>query len=101
MPRSLLPLVFLLTASLAGAGDAWTLPEEKSVLKEAAGIDAVKANCMLCHSAEYIATQPRFTREQWKASVTKMQQKFGAPIAAEAVEPLLDYLTQHYGKASQ
>ena len=55
----------------------------------------------MCHSHEYISTQPPFTRDQWKASVAKMQQKYGAPIAPEAVDALLDYLAQAYGKTAK
>lgn len=88
----------LLTACAAIAADEWKLPDEKSTYQEGPGADLVKANCLMCHSSEYITTQPRFTRDQWKASVTKMQAKFGAPVAPESVEPLLDYLTANYGK---
>lgn len=91
---------FILTtlAAAAIAADDWTLPLEKPVLKPAPGMELVQSNCLICHSTEYITTQPLLTRDQWKASVTKMQQKYGAPVTAEAVEPLLDYLVASYGK---
>ena len=92
------PLI-LLTAAAFAAED-WTLPIERPALKAGAGTDLVQSNCLTCHSSEYLTTQPPLTREQWKASVTKMQQKYGAPIAAENVEPLLDYLLASYGKAT-
>lgn len=96
MKRILFPLTTLTVAAFAA--DDWTLPEEKPAFKTGAGAEVVQANCLICHSSEYITTQPPMTRDQWKASVTKMQQKYGAPIAAESVEPLLDYLVASYGK---
>jgi hypothetical protein len=87
-------------ALLANAADEWTLPPEKPQFKTSKGAELAQANCLICHSSEYITTMPAFTREQWKASVTKMQQKFGAPITPDAVEPLVDYLTTNYGKAA-
>ncbi|MEQ1859864.1 MAG: cytochrome c [Chthoniobacteraceae bacterium] len=80
------------------AAEDWTLPAEQVVLKPNPGADLVKANCLMCHSVDYITTQPSLTRDQWKASVTKMQQKYGAPVVAESVDPLLDYLLRSYGK---
>ena len=87
--------------TVAIAADEWRLPEEKPAFKSAPGAELVQANCMMCHSHEYITTQPAFTREQWKASVAKMQQKYGAPIAPEAVDALLDYLVRSYGKPAK
>jgi hypothetical protein len=96
MKRLLLSLAALSVVALAT--DEWTLPEEKPAFKTGAGAELVQSNCLVCHSSEYISTQPALTRDQWRASITKMQQKYGAPIAAEAVEPLLDYLVAGYGK---
>lgn len=36
-------------------------------------------------------------RAFWAASVKKMQDKYGAAIPPEQVEPLVDYLTKNYG----
>lgn len=87
-----------LTSLAAFAADEWVLPPEQIVLKPNPGADLVKANCVMCHSVEYLTTQPLLSRDQWKAAVTKMQAKYGAPVAAEAVDPLLDYLVSSYGK---
>jgi hypothetical protein len=37
-------------------------------------------------------------RNGWEASVIKMINVMGAPIRAEDVPQLIDYLTTHYGK---
>jgi len=81
------------------AWDSWKLPAEETRLKPGAGSELVKANCLLCHSTDYISTQPPLTRDQWKATVLKMQQKFGAPYNAEKLDPqLVEYLVKAYGK---
>jgi sulfite dehydrogenase (cytochrome) subunit B len=96
MKRIFTPLALLTVA--ACAADDWTLPEEKPAFQTGAGAELVQSNCLVCHSSEYITTQPAMTRDQWKASIVKMQQKYGAPVAAEQVEPLLDYLVDRYGR---
>ena len=73
------------------------LPPESVTLKQEPGADLVAAQCLTCHSSEYLSTQPRLPRTYWKGAVEKMQQKFGAPIAAEQVEPLVNYLVKAYG----
>ena len=99
MKHILIATLACITAAIAA--DEWRLPEEKPAFKSAPGAALAQANCIMCHSHEYITTQPAFTRDQWKASVTKMQQKYGAPLAPEAVDALLDYLAKAYGKPAK
>jgi hypothetical protein len=94
-------IVFLACVTSAIAADEWRLPEEKIAFKSAPGADIAQASCIMCHSHEYITTQPALTRDQWKASVTKMLQKYGAPLVPEKADALLDYLTQSYGKPAK
>lgn len=54
--------------------------------------------CMTCHSVDYIAIQPKFPRAKWEAEVTKMRDKYGAPIPTNMVSKIVDYLTVNYGK---
>src|SRR4051812_22058833 len=72
------------------------LPPEPATLKAGPGADLAAAQCLTCHSSEYLSTQPRLPRTYWKSAVEKMQQKFGAPITAEQVDPLVDYLVKTY-----
>ncbi|MES2569010.1 MAG: cytochrome c [Verrucomicrobiota bacterium] len=74
------------------------LPAETPILKQAPGAELVTSQCLICHSTEYITTQPRLPRAYWKGAIVKMQQKFGAPIPAAQVDPLIDYLVKNYGK---
>lgn len=99
--QSLRLLVFgcVAVTLLAAAGDAdFSLPPENNTLKPGPGADLVTSQCLLCHSVDYISTQPRLTRAVWRAEVIKMQQKYGAPIATNNVESMVDYLTANYGK---
>src|SRR6185295_502280 len=80
----------------AGADDAWKLPFEKTVLKDGAGKEFVAGQCILCHSADYISTQPPLTRGQWQATVEKMRAKYGAPVPTNAVPTIVDYLAASY-----
>jgi len=74
-----------------------TLPPETAKLREGTGADLAKAQCLLCHSADYISTQPRLSAAAWKATVIKMRDKYAAPIAEEKIEPLVQYLATNYG----
>lgn len=93
----LLGVVALCVITLA-AEKTITLPAETATLKPGPGVELVTSQCLLCHSADYISTQPRLTRAAWKAEVVKMQQKYGAPIMTNNIEALADYLARNYGK---
>jgi mono/diheme cytochrome c family protein len=92
---------FLLLIALAPLGHAaevtLTLPAETATLKPGKGVELAQANCTACHSADYPRMQPTMPRKFWEASVKKMREKFGAPIAEESVPALVDYLTAAYG----
>lgn len=88
----------LFSAWVGWAADAWVLPPETAKLRPAPGVEIATAQCLLCHSADYVNTQPRLTRAGWEASVKKMKEKYGAPIPADKTTNLVDYLTQAYGK---
>jgi mono/diheme cytochrome c family protein len=68
-------------------------------LKEGAGRELVEKNCVACHSLDYIPmNSPFLDRKGWEGSVTKMIKAMGAPIAADEVPGILDYLARNYGK---
>jgi len=54
----------------------------------------LEENCLICHEASMI-TRQRLTPVQWKAEVEKMV-SWGAPLPAEARQPLTDYLSRLY-----
>ena len=74
-----------------------TLPLETNRFKPGAGSEIAAAQCIICHSADYISTQPPMPRAFWKAGVQKMQKVYGAPIPDAEVDRLVDYLARNYG----
>lgn len=76
------------------------LPAEIGVFKTGQGVEIANGQCLVCHSVEYVATQPQFPRVFWASSVKKMREKYGSAIPEDQVELLLDYLTTQYGVVS-
>jgi sulfite dehydrogenase (cytochrome) subunit B len=74
-----------------------TLPPETGTYTKAAGVELMQANCLICHSTEYVSMQPPMPRKFWEAAVKKMKEKFGAPTPDAQVAALVDYLTANYG----
>jgi cytochrome c5 len=56
------------------------------------GADVVNNNCLTCHSAGMVLTQPRLPRAVWQAEVEKMRNTYKAPVDAEDVPAIVDYL---------
>ena len=54
--------------------------------------DAINNNCLACHSAGMLLTQPRLSRDQWQSEVDKMRNFYNVPVAAEDVPAIVDYL---------
>ena len=62
--------------------------------KEAA---VVSSNCLTCHSAGMVMTQPNLPKAAWEAEVRKMINTYKAPIAEQDVAPIVAYLVQIKG----
>jgi sulfite dehydrogenase len=91
--------VLLAAAPLATALDI-TLPPETATYRpsDLAGYQLVQQNCMICHSAQYVQTQPpAMPRGFWEATVRKMKKPYGAPFADEDIPAMVDYLVKTYG----
>ena len=80
------------------AADAWELPLDEPQLKPGPGVEIVATNCQVCHSSDYISTQPPLNRTVWTATVQKMRDKYGAPFPTNQVNEIVDYLVKAYGK---
>ncbi len=65
---------------------------------EQEGRDLFLQNCTSCHTSRYIFMQPDFPRKTWQAEVTKMIEKFHAPIEPDNAKKIVDYLTKIKGK---
>lgn len=85
----------LLLLALVSAASA---QESRVELKDGPGKDKAM-QCVACHSLDYIQMNSRFLdKAGWTASINKMINAFGAPIAKEDVDTLADYFAQNYGK---
>ena len=88
----------ILAALALLAAQAALAQESKVVLKDGPGKDKTQA-CVACHSLDYIPMNSRFLdKAGWTASVNKMINAFGAPIAKEDVDAIASYLAENYGK---
>ena len=86
----ILPLAFLMGNALSQEG--------KVALKDGPGKEKAQA-CVACHSLDYIPMNSRFLdKAGWTASINKMINVFGAPIAREDVDAIASYLAENYGK---
>ena len=87
----------LVGALAFAAVDGAVAQESKIVLKDAPDKDKAM-QCIVCHSLDYIAMNPRFLNKAgWTAEGNKMINVFGAPIPKQDVEEIATYLTQNYG----
>ena len=88
----------ILTLLLFAAAPA--LAQENQLrLRDGPGRQLVEANCVMCHSLDYIPmNSPFLDRKGWEASVNKMIKVMGAPIAEADAQKIVDYLAGQYGK---
>ncbi len=74
-----------------------TLPPDTAAFKVASGSSLVSGQCLTCHSAQYVITQPPLSYKVWLGEVTKMRQKYGAPIPTNNIPEVAYYLAVNYG----
>jgi sulfite dehydrogenase len=100
MTRTILLCLSLGLAMVATSSRAESiqLPPETATFKAGPGVDVVNAQCLVCHSAEYVSIQsPNRPRSYWHGVVMKMKKTFGAQIPDDQIEPIVNYLVQTYG----
>ena len=91
----------LVTVVLLGAAATAFAQEKPVALKDGTGRAVTEGICSGCHSLDYIRINaPFMNRQTWTASVNKMVQMFGAPIAANDQATIIDYLSTNYGPPS-
>jgi cytochrome c553 len=54
--------------------------------------DTINNDCLICHSAGMVLTQPSLSRAGWQSVVNQMRNDFKAPFAAEDERAIVDYL---------
>ena len=73
------------------------LPAGDRMFPEGPDVDAVNNNCLACHSAGMVLTQPPLPKAAWAAEIDKMRNTYKAPIEANDVDAILDYLVSIKG----
>ena len=62
------------------------------------GFAKAQAQCVACHSAEYMRYQPvNAPRGYWEAMVKRMKDVFKAPVNDADMPAIVDYLAKTYG----
>jgi hypothetical protein len=75
-----------------------TLPPPAVAFPGGAEADPARRHCLVCHSSDYVFTQPKLTRKQWTAEVTKMIKIYGAAVPDADAAAIVDYLVAQNGK---
>jgi cytochrome c5 len=73
------------------------LPTSDITFPGGASADAINANCLACHSASMVLTQPNLAKAAWAAEVDKMIHTFKAPIDQGNATAIVDYLWETKG----
>jgi cytochrome c5 len=108
-----MPRILLAAAAICGvvlpllAGHAAPLTELKSLkldvptsdatVPPGPGADAVNNNCLACHSADHLTSQPSLSKDQWDEVVHKMITAYKAPISPQDATAIVDYLARTKG----
>jgi mono/diheme cytochrome c family protein len=90
-----------LAAASAAAPIRYTPPPETARLAPGPNVELAQVHCGLCHSADYVTTQPRNfanPRAVWTGEVGKMRKVYGATLTDEDSARIVDYLVAAYGK---
>jgi mono/diheme cytochrome c family protein len=68
------------------------LPAGDTAFPPGNGADIANGQCLICHSAGMVLRQPPLTLDEWTGEINKMRNSFGAPLPAEQVGALAQYL---------
>jgi mono/diheme cytochrome c family protein len=77
------------------------LPASQISFPPGNGSVIANAHCLICHSAGMVLRQPPLTQDEWTGEINKMRNAFGAPIPADQVQALAQYLSSINGRQSQ
>jgi len=83
--------------SVAAAGFTLTstavdLPSDERAFPPGPGMDVTQQNCTACHSVGMVMTQPVLPKATWESEVNKMRAVYKAPVVAEDVPAIVEYL---------
>ncbi len=69
-----------------------TLPQYAPEIPAGPHLDTYRKDCLICHSARYVAMQPRFSQGVWEKEVKKMVDAYGATISEADQKEIVEYL---------
>ncbi|GDX39059.1 sulfite:cytochrome C oxidoreductase subunit B [Methylocystaceae bacterium] len=76
---------------------SYSLPDQETLLRSGPGSEVVQNNCLSCHSADYIETQPpKQGIKFWEGEVNKMIKNYHAPVSESDAKIIIDYLSNQY-----
>jgi len=99
-PAAFSAVALSLSMNAAAAVKTIQLPPDGVQLKPSTlpGYAKAQANCVACHSADYLLYQPPTApRTYWDAMVKRMKAVFKAPIDDADMPLIVDYLAKTYG----
>jgi cytochrome c553 len=70
------------------------LPESQRTFAGGSTAEAINKDCLICHSAGMVLTQPEMSLAQWKAEEEKMRSAYDAPIDPKDDDVITDYLAK-------
>ena len=73
------------------------LPTSTEVFPGGATAETINANCLSCHSAGMVLTQPNLTKATWHGIVDKMIHAYKAPVDDGEMAAIVDYLATTKG----
>lgn len=68
------------------------LPASDRMFPGNASAEVINNNCLACHSAGMVLTQPPLSQAAWGEEVAKMRTLYKAPVAEEDVPAIVAYL---------
>ena len=77
------------------------LPTSQVSFPPGNGSVIANAYCLICHSAGMVLRQPALTQDEWTGEINKMRNSFGAPIPADQVQALAQYLRSINGRSTK
>ena len=69
-----------------------SLPPQNVAFRGGPGVEIARKDCLFCHSAEYVTTQPALSKTAWTNEISKMRAAYGASIPDADVDALVAYL---------
>jgi len=86
-------------AAATAAPLSYQAPPETAELAPGPNVEFAQGFCSVCHSLDYITTQPRQLPDPaafWTAEVSKMQKAYGARLSDDNKRKIIEYLAQVY-----